>query len=228
MERKVNLVPISVLIVDDHAVVRRGLRSILESECDIKVVGEATDGVEAIKKVQEFTPDVILMDLVMPGLDGVTAIRRIRELSPNSRVLVLTSFGEDEKVFASIKAGAIGYLLKNVPAEDIERAIRSVACGELHLQAVVARRVLEEFKPLASQPASQVLLTNRETQILTLITRNCTNKEIASELSISIKTVKTHVSNILNKLQSRDRTEAALFAIHRGLVPEQGLPKKTL
>jgi NarL family two-component system response regulator LiaR len=142
-------------------------------------------------------------------------------LSPESRVLVLTSFGEEEKVFASIKAGAIGYLLKNVPAEDIERAIRSVACGELHLQSVIAQKVLDEFNPAASQPTSQAQLTDRETQILTLIARGFTNKEIASDLTISIKTVKTHVSNILNKLHYRDRSEAALYAIQSGLVTKQ-------
>jgi two-component system, NarL family, response regulator LiaR len=213
--------PIKVLIVDDHSVVRRGLRAILESEQDIKVVGEAADGAEALEKVRELLPDVVLMDLVMPVVDGITAIRQIRESCPGTRVLVLTSFADDDKVFASIKAGAIGYLLKNSPAEDLERAIHSVARGELHLQAVIAEKVMDEFSPKPMETSNLAKLTERETEVLTMIARSMTNKEIAAELCISIKTVKVHVSSILNKLHSRDRTEAAVYAIQRGLLTDQ-------
>jgi len=209
----------SVLLVDDHAVVRRGLRAFLESEEDIEVVGEAADGHEAVQKVQDLLPDVVLMDLVMPGGDGLTAIRQIREVCPASRVLVVTSFGEDERVFAAMKAGAIGYLLKDSPAEDLGRAIRSVARGELHLQAEIARKVLDEFTLAPAHTVNPAGLTGREIEVLILITRNLSNKEIAHELFISVKTVKVHVSNILSKLHSRDRTEAALYAVRQGLVP---------
>jgi NarL family two-component system response regulator LiaR len=213
--------PTKILIVDDHDIVRRGLRSILESENDFNIIGEASNGSDAVQKTQELIPDVVLMDLVMPGMDGITAIRKIMELNPNSKILVLTSFGDDEKVFSSIKAGATGYLLKSSPAEDLERAIRSVAHGELHLQAEIARKVLDEFsaKPSLSVPVAG--LTDREKEVLTLIARNFTNKEIANHLCISIKTVKTHVSNILGKLHFRDRTEAGLFAMRSGLVQNQ-------
>jgi two-component system, NarL family, response regulator LiaR len=213
--------PIRVLIVDDHSVVRRGLCAILESEPDIELVGEAADGAEAVEKAQRLSPDVVLMDLVMPGVDGITAIRQIRDSCPNTRILVLTSFGEDDKVFASIKAGAIGYLLKNTPAEDLERAIHSVARGELHLQAIIAERVLDEFSQKSVEKINLAKLTEREMDVLAMIARSLTNKEIAAELSISIRTVKVHVSNILNKLHSRDRTEAALYAIQRGLIADR-------
>lgn len=212
---------ISVLIVDDHAVVRRGLRSFLESEEDIEVVGEASDGAEAVKKVQESLPDVVLMDLVMPGGDGITATRQVHEVSPSSRVLVLTSFGEDEKVFPSIKAGAMGYLLKDVPAEDLGRAIRSVARGELLLHPEIARKVLDEFAVVHSEVPPLTELTPREIEVLTLIARGRSNKEIAQHLQISIKTVKTHVSNILSKLHMMDRTQAAVYAVRQGLVPPE-------
>jgi NarL family two-component system response regulator LiaR len=209
---------ISVLVVDDHAVVRQGLQAFLESEADIEVVGEAANGAEAVEKVQELLPDVVLMDLVMPGMDGITATRQIREISPNSRVLVLTSFGEDEKVFPSIKAGAMGYLLKDVPAEDLGRAIRSVARGEFLLHPEIARKVLDEFSSIPFKGPPLTELTPREIEVLTLVARGYRNKEIAHDLGISIKTVKTHVSNILSKLHMIDRTQAALYAVRQGLV----------
>jgi NarL family two-component system response regulator LiaR len=210
---------ISVLIVDDHAVVRRGLRAFLESEGDIEVIAEAVDGAEAIQKVQEWLPNVVLMDLVMPGLDGIAAIREIGRISPNSHVLVLTSFGEKDKVFAAIRAGAMGYFLKDTRAEDLGRAIRSVARGELLLDAEIAIKVLDEFATIRTEAPALANLTPREVEVLTLIARGRTNKEIANELSISLKTVKTHVSNILSKLHMVDRTQAALYAMRQGLVP---------
>jgi NarL family two-component system response regulator LiaR len=215
---------ISALIVDDHAVVRRGLRAFLESEEDIEVVGEAADGTEAVQQVRELLPDVVLMDLVMPGMDGITATRQIGEVSPSTRVLVLTSFSEDEKVFSSIKAGAMGYLLKDVPAEDLGRAIRSVARGEFLLHPEIARKVLDEFSAIRPETSPLTRLTPREIEVLTLVAKGRSNKEIARDLGISVKTVKTHVSNILSKLHMMDRTQAALYAMRQGLVPPETPP----
>jgi len=210
---------IRVLIVDDHAVVRQGLRTFLESEEDIEVVGEASDGEEAVQKAQELSPDVVLMDLVMPGMDGITATQRIGEVSPNSPVLALTSFSEDDKVFPAIKAGAKGYLLKDVPAEDLGRAIRSLARGEFLLDGGVANKVLEEFRSSARPDESSLAdLTPREIEVLALVARGRANKEIARDLGISIKTVKTHVGNILSKLHMADRTQAAVYAVRQGLL----------
>jgi NarL family two-component system response regulator LiaR len=211
---------ISVLIVDDHAIVRQGLRDFLESEGYIEVVGEAADGLEAVQKVQELLPDVVLMDLVMPGMDGITAIRHIKEISPTSRVIVLTSFGDDDKVFPSIRAGAIGYLLKDIPAEDLGNAIRSAAQGIFLLHPRIAGKVLDEFSTIYPATPSLTSLTPREREVLTLIAGQRTNKEIAQALNISVKTVKTHVSNILSKLHLRDRTQVALFAERQGLTPD--------
>jgi NarL family two-component system response regulator LiaR len=208
---------IRVLIVDDHAMVRRGLKSFLESEENINVVGEAASGEEALRLVMDLVPDVILMDLVMPGMDGITATRQIHLISPSSRVLVLTSFGEDEKVFASIKAGAMGYLLKDVPAEDLGRAIHSVANGEFLLHPQVARKVLEELNASPNETQVHTQLTTREIEVLRLVASGSRNKEIAIELNISIKTVKTHVSNILSKLHFIDRSQAAQYAIEQGI-----------
>jgi NarL family two-component system response regulator LiaR len=215
---------VSVLIVDDHAVVRRGLRAFLESEEDIEVVGEATDGAEAVEKVQALLPDVVLMDLVMPGMGGITAIREIGEISPSSRVLVLTSFSEDEQVFPSIKAGAMGYLLKDVLAEELGSAIRSVARGVFLLDPQIASKVLKEFSGVHQETPSLARLTPREVEVLTLIARGRSNKEIAADLHISVKTVKTHVSNILGKLHMMDRTQAAIYAVRQGLGPGRESP----
>jgi NarL family two-component system response regulator LiaR len=214
---------ISVLIVDDHSVVRCGLKMFLDSEDDIDVIGEASDGQQAIDLAAELLPDVILMDLVMPGMDGINATRRICELIPSSQVLVLTSFGEDEKVFASIKAGAMGYLLKDIPAEDLGRAIRSMARGEFLLDPGIARKVLDEFSSSYKKEIPVVHLTPREIDVLTLVARGRSNREISSDLNISIKTVKTHVSNILSKLHAMDRTQAALYAVKHGLIPADGV-----
>jgi NarL family two-component system response regulator LiaR len=216
--------PITVLIVDDHAVVRQGLQTFLESEDDIEVVGEAADGAEALQKVRDLVPDVVLMDLVMPGVDGATAIRQVGKISPNSQVLVLTSFSEDTRIFSAIKAGAMGYLLKDTPAEHLGIAIRCVARGELLLHPDIAKKVLAEFSALHPDAFSPGELTPREVEILTLIAKGKTNKAIARDLGISIKTVKTHVSNILSKLHMKDRTQAALYAVRHGLVP---LPEST-
>lgn len=212
--------PITVLIVDDHAVVRRGLRSFLGSEGDIQVVGEAAGGAEAVEKARELLPQVVLMDLVMPGMDGIETTRRVTEVSPTSRVLVLTSFGEDEKVFPAIKAGATGYLLKDVPAKDLGRAIRSVARGEFLLGPEVAGTMLDELRAPPKKPERGAgELTPREIEVLALVGQGLTNQQIAHELCISIRTVKAHVSSILGKLHAADRTQAALYAVRQGWVP---------
>jgi len=211
--------PITVLIVDDHSVVRQGLRTFLGSETGIEVVGEAADGAEAVEKARELVPDVVLMDIVMPGLNGIAATRQIAEISPTTRVLILTSFGEDDKVFPALKAGATGYLLKDATPEQLARAIRSVASGVVSLDPDVASRVLDEFSTLDRGVPRAATLTTREEEVLSLIGRGLSNQEIALQLGISVKTVKTHVSNVLSKLHLMDRTQAAIYAVRQGLLP---------
>jgi len=206
--------PIGILIADDHPVVRQGLRTFLETQDGLEVVGEASDGAEAAELAQQLLPDVVLMDLVMPGLDGVEATRRIRELSPSTKVIVLTSFDEDEKVFPSVKAGAAGYLLKDVRPQELAEAVRRVHAGEALLAPSVAAKLMQEVAG-ERQPVSG--LTERELEVLRLIARGLPNKLIAQELVVSEKTVKTHVSNILAKLHLTDRTQAALYAVREGL-----------
>jgi NarL family two-component system response regulator LiaR len=209
---------IRVLIADDHAVVRQGLRTFLELQHDIEVVLDVADGEAAVSAVEDQAPDVILMDLVMPGVDGVEAIRRIRERRPQARVLVLSSFLDDERLFPAVRAGAAGYLLKDVQPQELVRAIRTVHRGEGLLHPAVAARLMEEFAEGTARPAPDEMLTGREREVLTLIARGLPNKLIARELSISEKTVKTHVSSILGKLGLTDRTQAALYAVRVGLV----------
>ena len=206
--------PIGILIADDHPVVRQGLRTFLETQDGLEVVGEASDGAEAAELAQRLLPDVVLMDLVMPGLDGVEATRRIREISPSTKVIVLTSFDEDEKVFPSVKAGAAGYLLKDVRPQELAEAVRRVHAGEALLAPSVAAKLMQEVAG-ERQPVSG--LTERELEVLRLIARGLPNKLIAQELVVSEKTVKTHVSNILAKLHLTDRTQAALYAVREGL-----------
>jgi two-component system, NarL family, response regulator LiaR len=209
--------PITVLIVDDHAVVRQGLRTFLDLQPDIKVVGEAADGTEALAQAQALLPDIILMDLVMPNQDGVSATRAITSAVPSSKVLVLTSFSEDEKVFASIKAGAHGYLMKDVLPPELVKAIRTVYRGEAQLHPEIARKLMNEFStPVPTAPKHD--LTERELDVLRLIAQGKSNKEIAEDLILSEKTVKTHVSNILQKLHLSDRTQAAVYALKQKIV----------
>ncbi len=215
---------VRVLIADDHAVVRSGLRSILDSEEDIEVVGEASDGHQALEQAQELLPDVILMDINMGDWDGVTATRRVRNSVPSSRVIVLTNYDEDNLVFSSIRAGASGYLLKEVSGHQLTNAIRTVADGFSLIYPSVARRVLDEFGRLrvGAAPADDDQgysdLTPREREVLKLIASGRANKEIGTELGISERTVKTHISNIFSKLQLTDRTQAALYVHNRGLL----------
>jgi NarL family two-component system response regulator LiaR len=222
---------IRVLIADDHAVVRQGLRTFLELQDDIEVVADVADGEAALSAVEAHEPDVVLMDLVMPaparaepapsptapGVGGIEAIRRLRELRPETRVLVLTSFLDDEKLFPAVRAGAAGYLLKDVEPAELVRAIHTVADGEALLHPAVASRLMEEFSE-TERPAAEEALTAREREVLELIARGLPNKLIARELEIAEKTVKTHVSSILSKLGLTDRTQAALYAVRAGLI----------
>jgi len=205
---------VRVVIADDHAVVRRGLRTFLDLDSDIDVVGEAVNGEEAIQFARERRPDVVLMDLLMPVVDGLTAIRRIREELPEVEVLALTSVLDDASVTGAIRAGAIGYLLKNTEAEELRRAIKSASEGKVHLSPEAAARLVREVQI----PGSPEALTKRETVVLRLVAKGQANKQIARELRIGEQTVKTHVSSILSKLHLRSRTQAALFAAERGLV----------
>ena len=208
---------ICVLIVDDHPVVRHGLRAFLQLQGDLEIAGEASDGEEAVAMVEREPPDVVLLDLVMPRMDGIEAIRRIRAASPSTKVIVLTTYGQDEKVFPAIKAGAAGYLLKDVEPADLVEAIRTVDRGDGLLHPTVAGRLMQEFAA-GRERGDEDLLTEREMEVLHLLAQGMSNREIARQFVISEKTVKTHVSNILAKLHLADRTQAALYAVRRGLV----------
>jgi NarL family two-component system response regulator LiaR len=216
--------PIRVLIVDDHEVVREGLRAFLELQDGLDVVGEAGDGEAAVAAVSELSPDVVLMDLVMPRLDGVGAMQELRRRESRARVIVLTSFTDDAKLLPAIQAGAAGYLLKNVRPAELARAVRAAHAGEALLDPAVAARLVEAISdPPQSATGPRVdQLTPREREILTLITRGFANKRIAFELGVSEKTVKNHVSHVLAKLGVSDRTQAALLAVRSGLVDEPG------
>jgi NarL family two-component system response regulator LiaR len=205
---------IRVLIADDHAVVRQGLRTFLDLQDDIDVIGEAADGEEALSAIERDPPDVVLMDLVMPGVDGIEALRRLRVTSPGTRAIVLSSFIDDDKLFPAVRAGAAGYLLKDVQPQELVAAIRTVHEGGSLLHPVVAARLMDELA--GSAPLEQ--LTAREREVLVLIGRGLANKLIARELGIAEKTVKAHVSSVLAKLGLTDRTQAALFAVREGLV----------
>ena len=222
---------IRVLIVDDHAVVRQGLRTFLELQDDpstlpIEVVGEAANGVEAVDLARCLQPDVVLLDLVMPGMDGIEATPKIIEDSPHSRVIILTSFGEEDKVFPAIRAGAQGYLLKDIAPDDLVRAVRAAYLGQVQLHPEVARKLMSAVaakeEPSARRvPGSPEELTERELEVLRLIAGGFNNREIADKLVISDKTVKTHVSSILSKLHLGDRTQAAIYALRHGLAPDE-------
>jgi DNA-binding NarL/FixJ family response regulator len=207
---------IKVLLVDDHQVVRRGLRTFLEVQDDIEVVGEAADGAEGVDRAEELRPDVILMDVKMPGMDGVDALRRLRELDNPARVLVVTSFTEQRTVVPALRAGAAGYVYKDVDPDALAGAIRSVHAGHILLQPEVADALLAQ-EGSNSGTGRAGSLTEREREVLGLIADGRSNREIARALVLSEKTVKTHVSNILMKLDLADRTQAALWAVRHGV-----------
>ena len=209
-------VTIRVFIADDHPIVRRGIKNLLDTEANIEVVGEATNGRDAVAAVGQLKPDIVLMDLVMPVMDGIEAIRQLRESQPEARILVLTSFGTDDKVFPAIKAGALGYLIKDTAPEDLVRAIRQVYKGEATLHPAIAQKLLQEISGPSTQPPSADPLTEREVDVLKLLARGLNNQEIAGQLVISVATVYTHVSNILAKLHLASRTQAALYALREG------------
>jgi len=212
---------IKVLIVDDHQVVRQGLRTFLELHDDIAVVGEAGDGSAALELIRRLEPDVVLMDLVMPGLDGIAATRQAVALGARTKVIALTSFAEDDKVFPAIEAGASSYLLKDISPDALVEAIRAVHRGEARLHPDITRKLMHATR-VAHQasgeaPALAGDLTDREREVIRLVARGCSNHEIAQELAISEKTVKTHISHILGKLNLEDRTQLAIYAIKKGL-----------
>jgi NarL family two-component system response regulator LiaR len=211
--------PITIILVDDHEVVRNGVRSYLETLHDFEVVGEAASGEEAIDLVSDLIPDVVLMDLIMPGLDGVETIRRIKKISPRSQVVVLTSYHEDVHIFPALKAGAISYILKDMKMEKLVEALHRAVQGEVTLHPRVAVRVLQNIR--GENPESEPLfteLTDRELDVLKLIASGLTNSQIAENLVISENTVKGHVSNILSKLHMADRTQVAVYAWQSGIV----------
>jgi NarL family two-component system response regulator LiaR len=220
---------IRVFVVDDHAIVRDGIQSLLATEPDIECVGEAANGADAVSKVRILRPDVILMDLVMPEMDGIEAIHQIMAFQPEARILVLTSFSADDKVFPAIKAGALGYLLKDTGSEDLMRAIHQVYRGESSLHPKIARMLLQEISTAQPTPNNEQPphipgqsttvdpLTERELEVLKLVAHGRSNREIADQLVVAEGTVRTHVSNILDKLHLASRTQATLYALREGL-----------
>jgi NarL family two-component system response regulator LiaR len=207
---------IKILLIDDHPVVRKGIRAIIETDEAFEIIGEGNNGKEAVQKYEQLSPDVVLMDLVMPEMDGIEAIRQIRAKNPNARILVLTSFSTDDKVFTAIQAGASGYLLKDSDPDDLLRSINQVYRGESSVHPAIARKLLNEFAQPKSQKSEIEPLTDREKEVLTFIAQGLSNQEIASKMVVSKATVHSHVSRILAKLQLESRTQAALYAIREG------------
>ena len=208
---------IRILICDDHAIVREGLRSLIATEPGLELAGEAADGVEAVARARLLKPDVILMDMSMPRKDGLTAIQEIKQEDANARILVLTSFAEDDKVFPAIKAGALGYLLKDSSPHDLLSAIRCVQRGEASLHPTIARKLIRELNQPTELPPTSDPLTEREVEVLRLVAQGLSNDEIAEKLTLSERTVRTHVTNILGKLHLANRTQAALYALREGI-----------
>jgi NarL family two-component system response regulator LiaR len=214
---------IRLLITDDHSIVRKGIKALLATEKDMEVVGEAENGAEAVAKAAALTPDVVLMDLVMPEMDGIEATRRITAEQPGTRILVLTSFAADDKVFPAVKAGALGYLLKDSTPDQLLEAIRQVHRGEPSLEPSIARKVLQELSHPAQGKQTAEPLTERELDVLRLIAQGMSNREIAGKIFVAEWTVRSHVSNILGKLHLASRTQAALYALKSGLASLEDL-----
>jgi NarL family two-component system response regulator LiaR len=208
---------IRILIADDHAIVREGQRALIETEPDMELVGEAADGLEAVQMARSLQPDVILLDLIMPRKGGIEAIQEIKAENPEARILVLTSFAEDEKVYAAIKAGALGYLLKDAAPQELLAAIRQVNQGEPSMPPAIAHKLMLELQRSSDLPLTEEPLTKREVEVLQLVAQGLPNREIAETLVISERTVRTHISNILGKLHLANRTQAAIYALREGL-----------
>ena len=208
---------IRLLIADDHAIVRAGLRALIATEPGLELVAEASHGVEAVSKVHKLKPDVILLDMMMPRMDGLGAIEEIMKAQPNARILVLTSFAEDDKVFPAIKAGALGYLLKDSSPQELLQAIRNVHQGEASLHPTIARKLMRELNQPTNLPPTTDPLTEREVEVLRLVAQGLSNDDIAEKLVVSERTVRTHVSHILDKLHLANRTQMALYAIREGI-----------
>jgi RNA polymerase sigma factor (sigma-70 family) len=210
---------ISLIIVDDHKIVRDGICAYLDTLPEIEVIAQAESGSQAVELAEKLAPDVVLMDLIMPGMDGVEATWRVRQVSPRSKVVILTSFHEDSNIFPAIKAGALSYVLKNIDPEELAEAIKSAARGEAVLDSKVAARLMHEYRDDSNESMQAYMqLTNREQEVLDLIAEGMSNAQIAEKLVISEKTVKSHVSNILSKLHFADRTQVAVFAWKEGIV----------
>jgi NarL family two-component system response regulator LiaR len=209
--------PIRLLIVDDHELVRQGFIAMMGVEPDLDVVGQAADGVEAIELARSLRPDVILLDLAMPRKDGIEATREIRAENPGARILIITSFAEDDKVYQAVKAGALGYLLKDSSPEALMRAIHDVCEGRLSLHPDIALKLIEELNRPSDQPPTEDPLTEREGEVLIMVAKGLSNQEIAERLMVAERTVSAHVSNILGKLHLANRTQAALYALREGL-----------
>ncbi len=210
--------PIRVLVVDDHLVVRKGIRALLATEPDIEVVGEASNGGEAIREVNQLQPDIVIMDLVMPGMDGITAIQQILSVHPETRILVLTSFDADDKVFPAIRAGAMGYTLKNAGPDELVRAIHEVHAGESSLHPSIARKVLHELAQPPERPPASEPLTEREVEVLRLVAQGLTDKQVAEQLIVSPRTVQSHLYAIYSKLGVSSRTAATRLALEHHFV----------
>jgi two-component system, NarL family, response regulator LiaR len=209
--------PIRVLIADDHAVVRMGLRALIATEPGLEVVGEAVDGTDAVRKARSLRPDVIVLDLVMPGKDGIQATAEIRHEDPSARILVLTSFAEEDQLVPAFKAGAVGYLLKDSAPQDLLQAIRDVAQGASSLQPQIAHKLIRALSRPANRPAAGVPLTDREREVAHLVAQGLSNDAIAEQLHLGERTVRSHISHILAKLQLANRTQLALYALRTGL-----------
>jgi NarL family two-component system response regulator LiaR len=216
--------PIRVLIADDHAILRKGIRALLGTEPDIEVVGETGDGLQTLAQAQALCPDVILMDLVMPEMDGIEATRRITAEQPDVHILILTSFATDDKVFPAIKAGALGYILKDSGPAELVQAIHQVHRGQPSLEPSIALKMLQELSHPAQGPPTAEPLSERELEVLRLLAQGKSNREIADQLVITELTVRTHVSNILGKLHLANRTQAALYALKEGLASLDDVP----
>lgn len=208
---------ITILMADDHAIVRQGLRALIDTEPGMTLVDEAKDGVEAALKARQHQPDVILLDMVMPRQDGLETIKQIKSDRPDARILVLTSFAEDEKVFPAIKAGALGYILKDSSPDQLLQAIRDVYRGESSLHPTIARKLIMELNQPPSQPLTEEPLTEREVEVLKQVAQGHSNQQIADDLILSERTVRAHVSHILDKLHLANRTQAALYALRKGI-----------